>query len=103
MTLRPARWTHCVGVQLGPDVRRAFRSVLEVFPIEHLVRERSPFLISKTSTRNQAGGTLHEIRGGAKEKAGHVTNNPKLATKGQAENVAGRVQMKVGQVVQVLG
>jgi hypothetical protein len=38
----------------------------------------------KPSTKDQVEGTLHEIKGNVKEKAGQVTNNPKVATKGQA-------------------
>lgn len=38
----------------------------------------------KPSTKDQVEGTLHEIKGNVKEKAGQVTNNSKVATKGQA-------------------
>ena len=32
----------------------------------------------KPSTKNQAKGKLHELKGKVKEKAGQVTNNPNL-------------------------
>ena len=36
-----------------------------------------------------------------KEKAGQVTGNPDLTNKGHAEQLAGKVQEKVGQVEKV--
>jgi uncharacterized protein YjbJ (UPF0337 family) len=38
-----------------------------------------------------------------KEKVGEVTNDADLEAEGQAEEVAGKVQEKVGQVKKVLG
>lgn len=55
----------------------------------------------KQSTRNQIRGTLHEMKGKAKQKAGQVTNDPNLAAEGQAESVAGKVQRKIAQVQKV--
>jgi uncharacterized protein YjbJ (UPF0337 family) len=43
-----------------------------------------------------------EAKGKIKEKAGQVTNDPNLKAEGQAENLAGKVQKKVGQVEKVL-
>ncbi len=57
----------------------------------------------KPSTKDQVEGKLHEIKGNAKEKVGQATGNPDMATKGQAEKLAGKVQTKVGQVEKVLG
>ena len=56
----------------------------------------------KPSTKDQIQGKLHEIKGNAKQKAGQVTNNPDLATEGQAEKIGGVVQKKVGQIEKVL-
>ncbi len=56
----------------------------------------------KQSTKDQVAGTLHEVKGAAKEKAGQVANNPDLTTQGQVENFAGKVQKKVGQIEKVL-
>jgi len=57
----------------------------------------------KSSTKDKVKGTFHEARGKVKEVAGEMTDNPKLEAKGRAENIAGRVQKKIGQVRKVLG
>jgi uncharacterized protein YjbJ (UPF0337 family) len=56
----------------------------------------------KSSTKDQVQGSLHELKGKAKEKAGQLTNNPNLAADGQDEKIAGKVQKKVGQIEKVL-
>jgi uncharacterized protein YjbJ (UPF0337 family) len=56
----------------------------------------------KTSKKDQIEGKFHELKGDVKEKAGQVTNNPNLETKGQTEKFAGKVQKKVGQIEEVL-
>ena len=53
------------------------------------------------STKDQAAGKFHELKGKVKEKAGQLTNDPKLADDGQAEQIAGTVQKKIGQVEKV--
>jgi uncharacterized protein YjbJ (UPF0337 family) len=55
----------------------------------------------KPSTQDQTEGTLHELKGKAKEKVGQVTNNPNLAAKGRDEKLAGKIQKKVGQIEKV--
>ena len=45
---------------------------------------------------------MHEAKGTVKEKAGQVTNNPNLTSKGQNEKFAGKVQKKVGQIEKLL-
>jgi uncharacterized protein YjbJ (UPF0337 family) len=55
----------------------------------------------KPSTKDQIEGTLHEVKGKAKQAAGRVTDNPKLTAEGRVEKVAGTVQKKVGQVKKV--
>jgi uncharacterized protein YjbJ (UPF0337 family) len=55
----------------------------------------------KNSTKDQAEGTLHEVKGKVKEKVGRATNNPNLVEEGHDEKVAGKVQKKVGQVEKV--
>jgi len=57
----------------------------------------------KDSTKDEVKGKVHEIKGAVKEKVGHATNNPNLEEEGQDENVAGKVQKKVGQVKKVFG
>ncbi len=55
------------------------------------------------STKDQAEGKFHELKGAVKEKAGKALKNPNLADEGQVERAAGAVQKKVGQVEKVLG
>jgi len=55
----------------------------------------------RSSTKDQIKGTLHELSGKVKEKAGQVTKDPDLEAEGQVENVAGKVQKKVGQIKKV--
>jgi uncharacterized protein YjbJ (UPF0337 family) len=56
----------------------------------------------KASTKDQAEGTFHEMKGKIKEVAGKLTDNPKLEGEGLGEKLAGKVQNKVGQVEKVL-
>jgi len=55
----------------------------------------------KSSTKDQLEGKLHELKGTLKEKAGQAVNNPDLKAEGQSENLAGKIQKKVGQVEKV--
>ena len=57
----------------------------------------------KSSTRDQAEGKFHQVKGKIKEVAGDLTDNPKLEDEGTDEKIAGKVQEKVGQVKKVLG
>ena len=56
----------------------------------------------KPSTNDQIKGSLHELKGKAKEKAGQLTNNPRLTAEGQTEKFAGKIQKKIGQVEAVV-
>jgi len=53
------------------------------------------------STKDQAQGALHELKGEVKKKAGELTNDPELAAEGQDEKLAGKIQKKVGQIEKV--
>ena len=57
----------------------------------------------KSSTKDKAEGTFHELKGKAKEIAGKVTDNPTLEAEGTGEKIAGKIQGKIGQVKKVLG
>ena len=57
----------------------------------------------KSSTRDRAEGTFHELKGKVKEIAGKLSDNPKLQAEGTGEKIAGKVQEKLGQVKKVLG
>jgi uncharacterized protein YjbJ (UPF0337 family) len=56
----------------------------------------------KSSTKDQAKGMFHQVKGSAKEIAGKLTDNPELEGEGIGEKIAGKVQEKVGQVEKVL-
>jgi uncharacterized protein YjbJ (UPF0337 family) len=57
--------------------------------------------IMNPSTKDQLEGTIHQVKGIAKEVAGQVTNDPDLTDEGTAEKLAGKVQEKVGQIEKV--
>jgi uncharacterized protein YjbJ (UPF0337 family) len=55
----------------------------------------------KNSTKDQAQGKFHEVKGKVKEKLGRATNNPNQEAEGQDEKVGGTIQKKIGQVEKV--
>ena len=55
----------------------------------------------KESTKDQAKGKFHEVKGKIKEKVGRTTGNRKTEAEGQDEEVAGKVQRKIGEVEKV--
>jgi len=57
----------------------------------------------KRSTKDQAAGTLHEVKGKLKEHAGKLILDRKLEADGKAEKHAGQLQKKIGQIEKVLG
>jgi len=57
----------------------------------------------KSSTKDQAKGKFHKVKGTIKEIAGKVTMNPDLEGEGTGEKIAGKVQEKIGQVKKVFG
>jgi uncharacterized protein YjbJ (UPF0337 family) len=56
----------------------------------------------KSSTTDEVKGDLHQAKGKVKEKVGKVIGNPDLEAEGQKENLAGKVQKKVGQIEKVI-
>jgi uncharacterized protein YjbJ (UPF0337 family) len=52
----------------------------------------------KPGTKNEIAGKVHEMKGTVKAKVGELTNSPGLEAEGVAEEIAGKVQTKVGQV-----
>ena len=54
------------------------------------------------STKDELQGKGHEVKGAVKETVGHVIKNPKLEAEGRDENIAGKIQKKVGQIEKVL-
>jgi uncharacterized protein YjbJ (UPF0337 family) len=57
----------------------------------------------KSSTKDQAEGKFHNVKGKLREVAGKLSDNPELEAEGKVEKIAGKVQEKVGQVKKVLG
>ncbi|NTW37537.1 MAG: CsbD family protein [Syntrophobacteraceae bacterium] len=57
----------------------------------------------KSSTRDQAEGTYHKVKGKIKEVAGEIVDNDELEAEGRDEKIAGKVQEKIGEVKKVLG
>jgi uncharacterized protein YjbJ (UPF0337 family) len=57
----------------------------------------------KSSTKDQAEGKYHNVKGTVKEMAGNISDNPKLEAEGKDEKISGKVQEKIGQVEKVLG
>jgi uncharacterized protein YjbJ (UPF0337 family) len=74
---------------------------IEIALVQNCTKEERKHQM-KPSTKDQIEGTLHDLKGKVKEKAGKVTNNPNLTAEGQNENLAGKVQKKVGQIEKVL-
>ena len=57
----------------------------------------------KSSIRDKAEGTVHQVKGKVKEVAGKLIDDPELEAEGTDEKIAGKVQEKIGQVKEVLG
>ena len=57
----------------------------------------------KSSIRDKAEGTFHEVKGKVKEVSGKLSDNPELEAEGRGEKIAGKVQEKIGQVKEVWG
>jgi uncharacterized protein YjbJ (UPF0337 family) len=55
----------------------------------------------KPSTQDKVKGQIHEVKGKIKEKVGQLTNDPDLEGEDIGENLAGKVQKKIGQVKKV--
>jgi uncharacterized protein YjbJ (UPF0337 family) len=57
----------------------------------------------KPSTKNQAEGKLHEVKGKIKEKIGKATLDSNLEVSGKAEKKAGKVQELIGRAEKAVG
>jgi uncharacterized protein YjbJ (UPF0337 family) len=56
----------------------------------------------KPSTKDRVDGKFHEIKGAVKEKAGELTNNPRLEGAGMGEKIAGKIQGVAGKIEKAL-
>ena len=57
----------------------------------------------KSSIKDKAEGTFHEVKGKVKEVSGKLSDNPELEAEGTGEKIAGKVQEKIGKVKKILG
>jgi uncharacterized protein YjbJ (UPF0337 family) len=57
----------------------------------------------KSSTRDKIKGSVNQVKGAIKEKAGQATGDADLQDRGTAEKVGGTIQKKVGDVKKVFG
>ena len=57
----------------------------------------------KSSTRDKAEGTAKNIAGSVKVVSSKVLGNPRLQVEGNADQVEGRTQKKIGDIKKVLG
>jgi uncharacterized protein YjbJ (UPF0337 family) len=57
----------------------------------------------KLSTKYQAKGILHVVRGTAKEITGRISSNRALGIRGKFERFTGKVQWKIGKAQGVFG
>ena len=55
----------------------------------------------KDSTKDKIAGTVHELKGAIKEKAGRAKKDPALENEGTDEKVGGKIQKKVGDIERV--
>jgi len=77
--------------------------IIGIWTLPEMVRNLERRDAMKSSTKDQAEGKFHKVKGKLKEIAGELTDNPELEAEGTAETIAGKVQEKVGQVKKVLG
>ncbi len=57
----------------------------------------------KSSTQDNAEGTLHKVKGKIKETVGKIVGNPGLKKEGKIEKIEGKIQEKRGRIKKVLG
>ena len=55
-----------------------------------------------SGTEDEVAGRVHEIKGTIKEKVGKLTNDPDLEGEGIGEQIAGKIQKKIGQIERVI-
>nr|MBF0220926.1 CsbD family protein [Desulfobulbaceae bacterium] len=55
----------------------------------------------KSSTKDKAQGTFHQVKGKTKEVAGRISDNHELEVEGTIEKLAGKGQRKVGEIKNV--
>ena len=66
-------------------------------------RDHVRFDCMKSSTKDKMRGSVNQVKGAIKEKAGKASGDADLRDRGTAEKVGGAIQKKVGHVKQVFG
>jgi uncharacterized protein YjbJ (UPF0337 family) len=57
----------------------------------------------KSSTRDNAEGKMHQVKGKVKETVGRVVKDRDLEAEGIVENIGGKAQEKIGEIKKVVG
>ncbi len=57
----------------------------------------------KSSTKDNAEGKLHQVKGKVKETVGKIVKNRDLESEGKVENLEGKVQEKIGEIEKIAG
>jgi len=57
----------------------------------------------KSSTKDKVKGSVNQVKGAIKEKAGQASGDADLQDRGTAERLGGTIQKKVGDVKKVFG
>ena len=56
----------------------------------------------KSSTKDQAEGQFHEVKGKVLEIVGKLMRKAKLEAEGEDEKTAGKIQQRVGEIMNVV-
>jgi uncharacterized protein YjbJ (UPF0337 family) len=56
----------------------------------------------KSSTKDNAEGKLHQVKGTIKEVAGRIVGDSDLESEGKEEHLEGKIQEKLGQIKKVM-
>jgi len=57
----------------------------------------------KSSTKDNAAGKMHQVKGKVKEVVGKIVGNHDLEAEGKGEKIHGKIQEKLGQAEKVIG
>ena len=57
----------------------------------------------RSSTKDKIEGSVNQVKGAIKEKAGKASGDAELRDRGTAEKVGGTIQRKLGDVKKVFG
>ena len=56
----------------------------------------------KSSTKDNAEGKMHQVKGTVKEVAGRLVGNKDLESEGKDEHTDGKIQEKLGEIKKVM-